>query len=96
MPNLHGGKNLMTSEQPMGTRRSERLKKPPSRFNEDAQPPKSTKEKATHGDNLESTSSKPLLISDGSNMQIASYCDTCGIDFIDYVSDCINHIRMLE
>lgn len=47
----------------------------------------------------ESTPSKPLLISDFSNVQIASYCNACGIAFVDsakHVDDYIAHIHMLE
>lgn len=33
IPDLHGGNDSTASEQPKGTRRSERLKKPSSRFN---------------------------------------------------------------
>lgn len=89
-------KDASISDQPKGTRRSERPRKTPSRFNEDTEPPKSTKKKVSKEEHLEGTSSKPLLISDWTDVQIASYCDLCGITFIDYVNEYINHIRMVE
>lgn len=62
MSDLPGDTDSMTAEQPKGTRRKERPKKPSSRFNVDAmflaEPPKSPKKKVTRGDNEESTTSK--------------------------------------
>lgn len=89
-----------TADQPKSTCRSERPKKPSSRFTADAsfvaELPKSTKKKVTpRGDTAEGTS-KPLLLSDWSNAQIAKYCEACGIVFTDPLSDSIAHIRMLE
>lgn len=100
LPDLPCAAEEATAEQRIGTRRSERPKKPSSRFTEDAgfvaEPPKSTKKKMTpRGDTVEGTSN-PLLLSDWSNAQIAKYCDACGIVFTDSVSDSIAHIRMLE
>lgn len=84
----------------MGTRKSERQKKPSSRFNEEvgylAEVPKSAKIKAVGGKGAKGTSSKPLLIFYWSNVQIANYCDACGISFSDHVIDCVNHIHSLE
>lgn len=70
MPDLHGKKDPITSEHPKGSRRSERPKKPPSRFIEEAEPPKSTKKKVSRGNNPEGTSSKHLLISDWSEYKL--------------------------
>lgn len=59
---------------PIDTRRSERPKKPSSRFTENAgfvaEPPKSSKKKNLKGDHLEGTKSLPLLINDWSDAQI--------------------------
>lgn len=89
-----------TVSQQKGTRRSERIKKPSSRFNEEAgyiaEPPKSAKKRAPHDTAEEGTASKPLLISDWSNAQLACYCDVCGISFTESVSECLQHIRSLE
>lgn len=62
LPDLPMEKDASISDQPKGTRRSERPRKPPSRFNEDTEPPKSTKKKVSKEEHLEGTSSKPLLI----------------------------------
>lgn len=60
-----------------GTRRSERKKNPSSRFNEEAgyivEPLRSSKKKAMRGDIGKGTSSKPCLISDWNNVQLAKY-----------------------
>lgn len=66
------------------------------RFIEEVEPPKSIKKKASRGDNLEDTSTKSLLISNWSDLQISSYCDVCGIAFTDAADDCIHHIHLLE
>lgn len=29
-------------------------------------------------------------------MQIANYCGACGVDFPEFVNDCIDQIRLLE
>lgn len=58
--------------------------------------PKSTKKEGAMAEGSKGTSFKPLLITDWSNLQIASYCDTCGISFTDPVDDCVNYIRSLE
>lgn len=60
------------------------------------EPLRSTKKKIARGESSEGTSSTPLLLSDWSDVQLAAYCDACGIKFIDPASDCLNHIRMLE
>lgn len=53
MPDLHGGTDLLSLGQALGTRKSERQKKPSSWFNEEAgylaEPPKSTKKKKGWG-----------------------------------------------
>lgn len=89
---LRGGFDLNSTKQPMGTRRSERPKKPSSRCNEDAgyvaEPQRSAKKKVLRGDIRKGTTSKPLLLSD--------YCDACGIYFVDSAPECINHLRLLE
>lgn len=100
LPDLPGAADDSTVDQPKGYRRSERPKKPSSRFNEDAgfvnEPPKSSKKKAAvRGDTAEGIS-KPLLLSDWYDVQIEKYCEACGIVFVDSVSDSIAHIRMLE
>lgn len=98
LPGFQGGNT--EQELAVGTRKSERPKKPSSRFTEDAgyltEPPKSTKKKGTGGEKDKSNYSKPLFISEWSNVQIAKYCDTCGISFSESVNDCVNHIRSLE
>lgn len=68
LPDLPVGKSSSTADQPKGTRRSGRPKKPPSRFDEKAEQPKSSKKKVSSGEALEGTSLKPLLISDCSNV----------------------------
>lgn len=100
LPNLYDGTESTTLEQPQGSRRSERPKKPSLRLNEDAgfldEPLKSAKKKVLKRDNLEGTTSKPLLISDWFDAQISSYYNVCGINFYEFVHDCITYIRMLE
>lgn len=100
LPGLQGGLEASGQRQATGLRKSERSKKPSSRFTEDAgyltEPPKLTKKKGTVTEEVQGTSSKPLLISDWSNVQIASYCNACGISFTESVDACVNHIRSLE
>lgn len=100
LPDLHDGTKLITSEQPQGTRRNRRPKKPSSRFNEDArflaEPPKSAKKNVLKGDILEDTATKPLLISNWSDVKISSYCNACGINFAESTYVFITHIRILE
>ncbi|KAH7689328.1 Zinc finger CCHC-type protein [Dioscorea alata] len=86
-----------------GARRSERQRKPSSRWTEDAgfipEPPRSAKKKDTRDELREGTSSNPLLINDWTIAQLASYCSACGIDFStadDHKIACLEHIRMLE
>lgn len=76
---------------------------PSSKWNENAgfvaEPLRSTEKKLEQGDYVEGTPSKPLLILDWSNIQIARYCDDCGITLSDsnaHMLACIDHIRMLE
>lgn len=57
------------------------------------------KKKVVWGDMLEGTSSKPLLISNWSNVQILSYCNACCITFVNsnsHVNDCVMHILLLD
>lgn len=100
LPDLHGGFDSNAAELPRSARQSERQKKPFSRFNEEAgyiaEPPKSTKKKGIRSDNGEGTTSKPHLITDLNNVQLANYCDACGISFTESANDCLNHIRKLE
>lgn len=100
MPDLHSDIGTTSSKHQKGTRRSERPKKPPSRYNDDAgfliEPPKSAKKKVAQGENSEGTTSIPLLMSDWSNSQLSCYCDACGIDLDDSENDCFNHILKLE
>lgn len=100
LPDLQVGTEAAEVDIPIGTRRSERPKKPSSRFTENAgfvaKPPKSSKKKNLKGDHLEGTKSLPLLINDWSDAQILNYCNACGIKFSDDVHVCINDIRMLE
>lgn len=95
LPDLPGG-----SDRALSTRRSERKKKPSSRFTEEAgyvaEPPRSTKKKAIRGDIGEGTSSKPCLISDWNDVQLVKFCDACGISFTHSENACLNHIRHLE
>lgn len=96
LPDFPVRKHTHTSDQPRGTRRSGRPKKPPLRFDEEADPPKSAKKKVSSGVTLEGTSHKPLHISDWSNEQLANYCGACGVEFSDPVNVCFDHIRLLE
>lgn len=100
MPSLLGEPGESNTKESKGTRCSERMKKPYSRFNEEAsflaEPPKSTKKKIPQGESSEGTTSKLLLISDWTNAQLASYCDACGISFTDASNDCFNHIGLME
>lgn len=100
MPDLYGGNDSTALGQSVGTRKSKRPKKQSSQFNEKAgfliELPKSAKKKGTGGDCTKGASSKPLLISDWTNIQIASYCSACDISFSKSVNKCINHICMLE
>lgn len=100
MPDLLGGLETNTSVQPKGTRRSKRIKKPSSCFNEETSyltiPTKSSKKKVPQGDSAKVATSKPILIFDWTNTQLASYCDACGISFTDSMNECFNHIRLLE
>lgn len=100
LPDLPGSRSSSATGQTQGTRKSERQKKPLLRFNEDtgcsAEPPKLTKKKGAGAEGVRGTSSKPLLISDWTTKQIASYCDACGISFTNSMHDCINHIRYME
>ncbi|KAH7690551.1 Zinc finger CCHC-type protein [Dioscorea alata] len=100
LTDFQGGQVASAVVPPSGTRRSDRPKKPPSRFNEDAgylsDLPKSTKKKSTRMETPGGTPAKPLLISEWSYAQLAKYCDACGVSFIDSEIDCLNHIRCLE
>lgn len=102
LPGLKGGSSP-TSEVPKGVRKSERQKKPSSRWNEEAgfwaEPPRSTKKKVLRDEPSEGTPSMPLLISDWSKVQFAKYCNACGISFDDSVSNldaCYDFIRNIE
>lgn len=100
LPNFQGSSSTGITEFPKGSRRSERHKKPSTRFNEDAgylpEPPRSTKKKLAQDEALEGTQSKPLLISDWSNAQLVNYCNDCGITFSDAANECLNNIRAVE
>lgn len=100
LPNLHGRSESVTRGQTRTTRKSEKKKKPSSRFNEEAsfitEPPRSTKKKVMKGDDREGTSSKPCLISDWNNVQLANYYNACGISFTNAESACLNHLRQLK
>lgn len=103
LPGLCSGPSEDQQPLPPGARRSERQKKPSSRWNEDAgfvpEPPRSVKKKCTRDELREGTASKPLCLNDWTDAQLLSYCSSCGIDFIDSSShkiDCIRHIRLLE
>lgn len=65
---MHGETDSQVVEQSIGTRKSERQKKPLTRLNEEAgylaEPPKSTKKKWTMSDYATGTSSKLLFILD--------------------------------
>lgn len=64
-----------------------------------AEPPRSTKKKFMRDESAEGTPSMPLLISDWSNAQIASYCYVCGISFDGsalHLDECIDFIRKVE
>lgn len=84
----------------MVSRRSERQKKPSSRFNAEAgfipEPPRSTKKKSLQKVASKGTPSTPLLISDWTNAQLVKYCNACGIDFTDSASVSLNSLRLLE
>lgn len=94
------GGSIGGAEPPKGSRRSERQKKPSSRFNEDAgfvpEPPRSSKKKVLHDEPTEGTSNKPFLLSNWSNIQLASYCNACAIVFTDSQIHCLNNLRLLE
>lgn len=100
LPCLHEESNTSKIGQSTGTKKSERQKKPSSRFNEEVgylvEIPKSAKKKRAGGDGDKGTNAKPLLIADWSDVQIVKYCDACGISFSNSVNDYINHIRNLE
>lgn len=103
MPGLQEESSSVHASLQKGTRRSERKKIPSSKWNENAgfvaEPLRSTEKKLEQGDYVEGTPSKPLLILDWSNIQIARYCDACGITLSDsnaHMLACIDHIRMLE
>lgn len=90
-------------DQKMGTRLSERQKKPSTKCNEHAgfvaEPPRSVKKKSAREGTLEGMPSTLLLIFDWLDAQISSYCNACGIVFTDsesHLVDCINYIRNLE
>lgn len=84
------------------TRRSERKKKPSSRWNEEAgflpQPPRSVKKKGRSLSPPEGTSSNPLLINEWTDLQLSKYCNACGVTFdsLKLKEDCFNFLRMLE
>lgn len=100
LPGLQGGSPTGGKDPPKGSRRSERQKKPSSRFNTEAgflpEPPRSSKKRAPSDGVNEGTSSKPLLISDWTDAQLAKYCNSCGIDFTDSVEVSLNSLRLLE
>lgn len=103
LPGLKVGDSSPTKEVPKSLRKSERHKKPSSRWNEEAgfvaEPPRSTKKKVMSEDSSEGTLSKPLSISDWSNVQLASYCNACGINFVDPVCHfeaCVDYICKVE
>lgn len=96
---LHSGQ---IEDVTQNTRRSERMKKPSSRWNEEAgfisQPPRSAKKKGTSTSPPEGTSSNHLLINDWTDIQLHNYAKACGITFdsIHLRDKCFAHIRMLE
>lgn len=103
LPGLHSGPLEDQQPLPPGARRSERQKKPSSRWNEDAgfvlEPPRSIKKKCTHDELREGISSNPLLLNDWTDAQLLSYCSACGIEFSEsssHKTDCLNHIRLSE
>lgn len=85
MLRLKGSSSSRCLDQPKLSRRSERHKKLSSRFNEDEgfipKLPRSSKKKQHQEENSEGTSSNPLGISNWSSLQLASYCNACGIVF---------------
>lgn len=98
MPGLRKESSSVHMEKPKGTRKSKRQKKPSSKWNEDdgflAEPLKSAKKIGT-GRHREGISSKLLLVSNWSNVQILNYYNTCGISFFEtdsYLNECISHI----
>lgn len=100
LPDLQRGSDASEMKHSQRARRSERPKKPSSRFTEDAgfvaEPPHSVKKKVTRNGPEEGMTSKPLLISDWSNAQLACYCDSCGVSFTDFAFECLNHLHSFE
>lgn len=96
---LHSGQ---TEDPTQGTRRSERRKKPSSRWNEEAgflpQPPRSSKKKGNSSTTPEGTIPNPLLFNDWNDLQLINYCNACGISFdsLHHRDNCLSHLRMLE
>lgn len=102
-PGMDAESNLAHPETTSIAKRSELQKKQSSRWNEDdgfvAEPHRSTKKKSSYGDLVEGTSSKPLLLSDWSNVQLLEYCNACGVDFVNsdkHADECISYLRMRE
>lgn len=85
LPGLKVGNSSSDVGALVGTRKSERSKKPSSSWNEEAgfvvEPPRSAKKKALRGDLPEGMPSNPLHIADWSNAQLVNYCSASGIMF---------------
>lgn len=103
LPGLKEGESSPPTDVAKGVRKSERHKKPSSRWNEEAgfvaEPPRSTKMKVILEDPSEGAPSLPLAISDWSNSQIISYCNACGISFDisdGHLDACIYYICNVE
>lgn len=103
LPGLKVGNSTSVTGSALGTRKSERSKKPSTRWNEETgfvvEPPRSTKKRVSRDDSSEGMPPKPLLISDWSNSQIVSYCSACGILFDDsslHKDACLDYIRQVE
>lgn len=103
LPGLKEGESSLSTVVPKGVRKSERHKKPSSRWNKEAgfvpEPPRSTKKKGLCEDASAGTPSVPLALADWSNAQIVKYCNACGISFdcsVGHVDACIDYIRNVE
>lgn len=100
LPGLQGSSSSGGNEPLKGCRRSERQKKPSSRFNSEAgfvpELPRSTKKKMVQEEATKGTFSKPLFFSDWTNAQLVSYCNACGVDFTDSASVFFNSLCLLE
>lgn len=94
-PGTYSGVNTNSSPQvknfPETTRRSERQKKPSSRWTEEAGylalPSRSGKKKGSGAGSSslspEGTNPQPLSISDWSDVQLDKFCSACGIVLVD-------------